>query len=190
MTEPFLHLSDVGLVVEGVGGGRRAERVCADLEPQFGRIISHQLVNTICRDRIHEPSGAIITDRPEQRAILIGAVSGGVEVVVNERRGARMQRQIPCLAAFARHFEMRHAFARMLGVLDLELAQFLAAQRVEQQRGQDGAVALALDGFLLRRRKQLARLVIAAFSLRPFDTFDRVVGDGVLLVEIFEQRGE
>jgi hypothetical protein len=85
---------------------------------------------------------------------------------------------------------MRHAFARMLGVLDLELAQFLAAQRVEQQRGQDGAVALALDGFLLRRRKQLARLVIAAFSLRPFDTFDRVVGDGVLLVEIFEQRGE
>ena len=48
------------------------------------------------------------------------------------------------------------------------------------------------------RRQQLARLVIAerrrlafaAFRLRPLDAFDRVVGDGVLLAEIFEQRGQ
>ena len=48
------------------------------------------------------------------------------------------------------------------------------------------------------RVEQLARLMIAerrrlafaAFRLRPLDAFDRVVGDGVLLAEIFEQRGQ
>ena len=50
----------------------------------------------------------------------------------------------------------------------------------------------------LRRGQQLARLMIAdrrrlafaAFRLRPLDAFDRIVGDGVFLAEIFEQRGE
>ena len=40
--------------------------------------------------------------------------------------GAGMQRQIARLAAFAGNPEMRHAFARVLKILDLELAQFLA----------------------------------------------------------------
>ena len=48
------------------------------------------------------------------------------------------------------------------------------------------------------RLEQLARLVIAerrrlafaAFRLRPLDAFDRVMGDGVLVAEIFEQRRE
>ena len=39
--------------------------------------------------------------RPEQRAVFIGAVPGGLEVIVDERVGAGMQRQIPRLAAFA-----------------------------------------------------------------------------------------
>jgi len=34
VAEPFLHLGDVGLVVERVGGGRRAQRVGADLETE------------------------------------------------------------------------------------------------------------------------------------------------------------
>ena len=67
-----------------------------------------------------------------------------------------------------------------------------------KQRGQDGAVALALDRVVLRGIEQLARLVIAegrglafaAFRLRPLDAFDRVMGDGVLVAQIFEQRGE
>ena len=112
--------------------------------------------------------------------------------------GAGMQRQIARLAAFAGHFQMRHAFARVPEILDLQLAQFLAPQRVEQQRREDGAVALALDRVLLRRVEQLARLVVAdrrrlafaAFRPRPLDAFDRIVGDGVLLAQIFEQRGE
>jgi len=32
------------------------------------------------------------------------------------------------------------------------------------------------------------RLALASFSARPLDAFDRVVGDGVLVAEIFEQR--
>lgn len=37
MTEPLLHHGDVGLVIEGVGGGRRPKRVGADLKPEGGR---------------------------------------------------------------------------------------------------------------------------------------------------------
>ena len=109
-----------------------------------------------------------------------------------------MQRQIARLAALAGHFQVRHAFARVPEVAHLELAQLLAPQRVEQQRRQDGAVALALDGVRLRRGQQLARLVVAdrrrlafaAFRLRPLDALDRVVGDSVLVAEILEQRGK
>ena len=57
---------------------------------------------------------------------------------------------------------------------------------------------LLLIGVLVGRCEQVARLVVAdrrrlafaAFGLRPLDAFDRVVGDGVLLAEIFEQRGQ
>ena len=198
MAKPFLHLGDVGLVIERVGGGRRAQRMRADLEPELRRVGPHQLVDAVRRDRPFEPAGAVVADRPEQRAVFVGAVPGGGEVVVDERVGAGMQRQIARLAAFAGHLQMRHAFPRVPEVPHLELAQFLAPQRVEQQRGQDGAVALALDRVVSRRVQQLARLVIAdrrrlafaAFRLRPLDAFDRVMGDGVFLAEIFEQRGE
>jgi hypothetical protein len=56
---------------------------------------------------------------------------------------------------------VRHAFAFAPGVLDLELAQFLPAQRVEQQRRQNGTIPLALDGLCLRCIQQFARLMIA-----------------------------
>ena len=68
-------------------------------------------------------------------------MTGGVEIVVDQSVGPRMQRQVARLAAFAGHFEMRHAFARVAEILHLELAQLLAAQRVEQQGGENGAIA-------------------------------------------------
>jgi hypothetical protein len=46
------------------------------------------------------------------------------------------------IATFAGHAEMRDAFARVPEILDLELAQFLAPQRMEKQRRKNGAVAL------------------------------------------------
>ena len=66
--EPFLHLGDVGLVIERVGGGRRAQRMRADLEPELRRVGAHQLIDAVRRDRLVEPAGAVVADRPEQRA--------------------------------------------------------------------------------------------------------------------------
>ncbi|MBV9704205.1 MAG: hypothetical protein JO163_15855 [Methylobacteriaceae bacterium] len=86
----------------------------------------------------------------------------------------------------------------MSKIPDLQLASFLAAQGLEQQLRQDRTITLALDGILAGRREQLARLMIAdrrrlafaALGLRPLDAFGRIVGDGILLAEMLEQRGE
>ena len=93
---------------------------------------------------------------------------------------------------------MRHAAAHVLRVLHCELAELFAPQCVKQQRGENGTVALALDRLGLGCGEQLADLVVterrrlafAAFRFRALDAFDRVVRDGVLLAEIFEQRGQ
>ena len=159
----------------------------ADLEAERGRIGAHQPVDAVRRDRAVELAGAVVADRAEQRAGIVLAVPGRIEIIVNERMGAGMQRQIARLAAFAGHLEMRHAFARVPEVPHLELAQLLAPQRVEQQRRQDRAVALAASAVVRGRRQQLARLVVAerrrlafaAFRFRPLDAFDRIMGDGV-----------
>jgi hypothetical protein len=144
----------------------------ADLATELRRVGPHQPIDTIGGDRHVEPAGGVVLDRPEQRTVFIGAVPGGLKVIVNECVGAGMQRQIPRLAALAGDLEMRHAFGRVPGILDPELAQFLAPQRVEQQRRENnGAISLALGGLCLRRIQQLARLVIAdrrASCLRRF----------------------
>jgi hypothetical protein len=105
MAEPFLHLGDVGLVIERVGGGGGAQRMRADQKPERPRITPHQAIDAVRGDRVLHSAGAVVADRPEQRA---------------------------------------------------------------------GSPASCL------RR----------FGPRPLDAFDRVVGDGVLLTEIFEQRGQ
>jgi hypothetical protein len=70
--EPFLHLRNVGLMVEGVDGSRRTQRVCADLETQLRRIGRHQLVNPVRGDRVFKLVGsAVVADRPEQRTVFI-----------------------------------------------------------------------------------------------------------------------
>ena len=87
--EPFLNFGDVGLVVERIGGGRRPQRVGADLEAELGRIPPHQLVDAIGSERLLELAGAVVADRPEQRAVLVLAVPGGLEVIVDQLVGAR-----------------------------------------------------------------------------------------------------
>ena len=83
-------------------------------------------------------------------------------------------------------------------VLHRELAQFLAPERVKQQRRENGAITLALERVGLGRGEQLARLMIAkrgrftvtAFRLRPLHTLDHVMRNGVAFAEIVEQRGQ
>src|SRR5271165_1463239 len=65
VAEPLLHLGDVGLVVERVGGGRRAQRMSADLEPKLRRVGPHQFVNAVWRDGCVEPPGGVVLHRPE-----------------------------------------------------------------------------------------------------------------------------
>src|SRR5271165_2283039 len=81
VAKPFLHLGDVGLVIERVGGGGRAQRMRADLEAELRRIAPHQAIDAVGGDRALQPSGAVVADRPEQRAVVIEAVAGGVEIV-------------------------------------------------------------------------------------------------------------
>ena len=190
--KPLLHLGDIGLVIERVGGSGRAQRMRADLKTERGRVGAHQLVNTVRRDRLVEPTGGVVANRPEQRAAIVLAVSGGFKIFMNERMSAGMQRHIAGLAAFAGHLEMRHAFACLPEIPNLELAQLVTPQRVEQQRRQDCAVALAAGAVVRGGRQQLARLVIAerrrlafaGFCLRPLDAFDGVMGDRVPAAEI------
>jgi hypothetical protein len=65
---------------------------------------------------------AVVTYWAEQRAALVEAVTAGVEIVVDQSVRARMQRQIARLAALARDFQVRHAFARVPKILRPQLA--------------------------------------------------------------------
>src|SRR5271167_4261272 len=110
VAKPFLHFGDVGLVIERIGGGRRAKRMSANLESKLRRVGPHKPVNAVRRDRRVEPPGGVVFHRPEQRAVFVRAVTGRVEVIVDKPVGPRMQRQVARLSAFAGHLEMRHAF--------------------------------------------------------------------------------
>jgi len=96
--KPFLHLGDVGLMVERVGGGGGAQRMRADQKPQRPRIAPHQSIDAIGSDRAFQSSGAVVADRSEQRAAVIEAMAGDIEIVVDQPVGAGMERQIARLA--------------------------------------------------------------------------------------------
>jgi hypothetical protein len=83
VAEPLLDLGDIGLVVERIGGGRRAQRVRADLETEIRGIFPHQLVDAVGRERLLELAGAVVADRAEQRAALVLAMPGGLEWFAN-----------------------------------------------------------------------------------------------------------
>ena len=52
-------LGDVGLVIERIGGGRRAQSMRTDLEPELRRVGPHQPVNAVRRDRPFKPTGTV-----------------------------------------------------------------------------------------------------------------------------------
>jgi hypothetical protein len=95
----------------------------ANLETELRGVDADHFINAVRRDRIVELSGAVVADRAEQRTIFIGAM-----------------RQIPRLAAFAGHLEVRHAFTGVLRVFHLELciAPRAAAHETAGWRGWRG----------------------------------------------------
>src|SRR5271170_7286688 len=191
VTEPFLRLGDIGLVIERVGGGGRAQRMRADLEADLRRIDPHEAIDAIRGDCVLQPPGAVVAHGAEQRAALVEPMPGGVEIVVDQPLGAWMQRQIAGLAALAGGFQVRDAFARVPKILDLQLAQLIAPQRMEQQRRQDGAVAPALDGVRIRRGEQVARRwsPIAGVLPQPLSVRGRSMPlTGLWVTAFFSQR--
>jgi hypothetical protein len=73
----------------------------ADPEAELRGISPDEQINAIRRDGFVEPAVAVVADRPEQGAVFVSAMSGELEVIVYERVGARVQRQIACLLALA-----------------------------------------------------------------------------------------
>jgi hypothetical protein len=113
---------------------------------------------------------------------------------VDQGVGPRMQGKIACLLAFAGDPEMRYTPARVSEIPNLELAELGPPQRVVEKRRQDRAIALVLEAVTTGCGEQFPGLVVAqrrrfpftALESGPLDAFDRVVGDSVLLAEIFE----
>jgi hypothetical protein len=72
-----------------------------DLETELRGIGPDERIDAVWRDGFVEPAVAVVADRPEQGAVLVRAIPGGLEVIVNEGVSARVQRQIACLLALA-----------------------------------------------------------------------------------------
>ena len=72
-----------------------------DQKPQLPRIAPHQAIDAVGGDRVLQSAGAVVADRPEQRAALVETMPGDVEIVVDQSMGARMQWQIAGLATLA-----------------------------------------------------------------------------------------
>jgi len=66
MSEPILHLGDVGVVVEGIGCGGRAQSIGADIEAEQGGIVPDQPVYPARRNRILQGAGCVVADRPDE----------------------------------------------------------------------------------------------------------------------------
>jgi hypothetical protein len=157
--EPFLHLRDVGFMVERVGRGGRAQAMHAeaiDRDPSFRRVRKDHLVHPVRRDRVTGAAACAL----KQRGVRLLAVTGGLEVRVHAFGAARMQRQVARLIALAMHPQVRHAATRVK-VAHGQPAQLLTAQPVIQQHRQQRAIAQPFQRGWIRRVKQGAGLMIA-----------------------------
>jgi hypothetical protein len=74
----------------------------ADFEAEIPGIFLHQLLDHVRRERPVELAGAVVADRAEQRAIVVRAVPGGLDVIVNELVACQMELHIAHLVALSR----------------------------------------------------------------------------------------
>ena len=73
MPQPFLHIGDIGLMVERIGRRRRAERMRAYLETQSRRVLSHHPIHPVRRDGVAgRPVAAVV-----KRAASCGTSASG-----------------------------------------------------------------------------------------------------------------
>ena len=92
MPQPFLHFAQVGAPIQGVGGGRGAQGVRAEAFSINSRRLSvfpqHAVVNGPVGER---PVGLSLPrrvfERPEERAVNVLAVAGGLQVGMDALQG-------------------------------------------------------------------------------------------------------
>jgi len=111
VTQPLLHFGDVRLVLERVGRRRGAQRVRADRDAEFLRVVAHEFVNPISGECPRELAGAVVADRAEQGGGLLAGMAGGLQIGVTSRKGplrtltgaGAAEPQVGCCLAAANH---------------------------------------------------------------------------------------
>jgi len=86
------------------------------LKPSAPEYFCTSFVDRVRRKRLLEGFGHIVFDRPEQRAVVVHAVAGRLEVIVDQRVGAGMELHIARLVAFAGDLQIEYP-RRMLHVI-------------------------------------------------------------------------
>jgi hypothetical protein len=93
MAGRFLHIFELGAIFERRGDEGGAHRVCgvAAIEPEASGELAHHAVDGV---GVHSAAGvpalAIGAQRPEPRAVEVGAVVGEIEIGAQPRRGLRI----------------------------------------------------------------------------------------------------
>ena len=101
----------------------------------------------------------IVFYRPKQGAIEIILMFCLIEILGDEPLGFEANRYVAHFVAFAMHAKVEHAFA-LLQIAYAKLAEFLTAQAVIQQCGEDRAVTFAFERVGWRCLKQHTRLLV------------------------------
>ena len=84
MPQPLLHLSDISLVIQGIGGGRGPQGVHAQplniANPNFPRILLHHPIHAVCSHCLIEPTVGIVLHRPEEGRAGIPSMPQGFNI--------------------------------------------------------------------------------------------------------------
>ena len=202
MAQPLLDAGDVGVVLQRASGGGGAQGVRPHVlagDADLFHIKNHHIgIHAARRQRARRLTSFWSADASKQRPVRFVPVAAGGQILGHQAQGARVRGNEAQLAALALHPQMRHAPALLVEIFHAQFGEFLAAQRMEQQHGQDGAVPFSLERAGRRCREQRARLRIAqrrrlAFQGvdgRALHAFHRVVQHGVAVAQVIEQGGE
>ena len=152
VAEPVLDTSDVGLVLEGVGGGRGPERMDDALHGDGGGrgVLPDELVDAVAGER---PAGPAGLGRLEQGCVPVAVVAGELEVVAEGRERGRVDRDGPGLGALAADPEVRHASV-LVERSDREAGDLVAPEPVVEEDSQEGPVAPGQEALPLRSAEE------------------------------------
>lgn len=110
----------------------------------------------------------------------------------------RVDWKVANFAAFTPDSHARSGTVGLRKVLHLQSGEFFTSQSMVEEDRKNRPVPLAFERVRQRSLQKLARLGIGegrcfsnlGLNPRAFDTFHRIVGDGVLMAQIFKQGGE